>query len=236
MSNDIRVQNMIALISQNEEFMTAFKAISQHVAVESGDPSFARFSQALIEVSRQEVKPLFGDVKAASRPNKANSPRKDKAPVDNTWREEQKNLFSGRGFQWVYVSLDDVKDVMKEDDVVTPYFRKEGQAWVRYAGPRIVDGVQMAAFELRESGSKHPSPKNLVYISHQDVMDGEFTRLPDGKTPFELGLESDAPRKEETKDEGIVVHLDGGGMPEVMDDEVIEMMQGDEEEIDDSIF
>lgn len=233
MANDIRVQNMIELIQKNDEFMHAFKMMVCDVATESGDPSFARFSQALIEVSRQDAKPLFGDVKAASRPNKDNSPRKDKAPVDNTWREEQKALFSGRGMQWIFMPLVHVRELLKESDPVAKFMDAEGKAWVRYVGPRIVGGVQVAAFEVRGEGSKVPAPKNLAYMLHSQVMAGEFERLPDGKTPFALGLESDTPREEESDDQGVEISL----QEEETDDEVMEMIPEENgEEIDLDIF
>lgn len=236
MANDTRVQSMIDLIQGNEAFMEAFKAISQHVAVETGDPSFARFSQALIEVSRQDVKPLFGEVKAASRPNKETSPRKEKAEVDNTWRGEQKDLFSGRGMQWVYLPLSLTSGVLDESDPVAKFMYKAGKAWVRYAGPRIVDGNRMAAFELRNEGSKVPAPKNLVYMPHEGVVGVDLNRLPDGKTPFALGLESDSPKDEDdavASDEGVVIQLDNAA-EEVIDEEMMQT-EGDEE-IDLDIF
>jgi len=232
LANDIRVQNMIDLIQKNDDFMQAFKMMVTDVAI-AGDPSFARFSQALIEVSRQDAKPLFGEVKAASRPNKDKSPRKDKAPVDNTWREEQKAIFSGRGMQWIFMPLLEVRELLKESDPVDKFMADAGKAWVRYAGPRIVGGIQVAAFELRNEGSKVPAPKNLVYMLHSKVMEGEFERLPDGKTPFALGLESDAPRDEESVDQGVEISL----QEDEAEDEVMEMHPEEtEDEVDLDIF
>lgn len=234
MANDIRVQNMIELIQKNDEFMQTFKTMVREVATESGDPSFARFSQALIEVSRQDAKPLFGDVKAASRPNKEMKiSLKFKPPVDNAWREEQKALFSGRGMQWIFMPLVHVRELLKESDPVAKFMDAEGKAWVRYVGPRIVGGVGVAAFEVRGEGSKVPAPKNLAYMLHSQVMAGEFERLPDGKTPFALGLESDTPRDEEAEDQGVEISL----QEEETDDEVMEMIpEENEEEIDLDIF
>lgn len=188
MANDVRVSNMVSAMKGSEEFMTALKAVAQETAIETGDPSFARFMQAMTEVCRSDVKVIFGEVKAAMKPEKVKKAKASRGPVDNTWRSEQKALFTGRGQQWIYVELDQVSEVISDDDEVTPFFKEAGQAWVRYAGPRMDGDNQVAAFEVRTSGSKVPGGK-LIYIAHDEVMSGEFTRLQDGKTPAQLGLE-----------------------------------------------
>ena len=230
MANDIRVSNMVSVMKGSEEFMEALKAVAQTTAIETGDPSFARFMQAMTELCRDDVKGIFGDVKAATKTPKEAKSKTSRGPVDNTWRGEQKELFAGRGMQWIYVSLDQVNEHILVDDEVTPFFRDAGQAWVRYLGPRIEGDEKMAAFEIRTSGSKIPGGKT-IYISHDEIMSGEFTRLEDGKTPAQLGLE-------ETKMASQGEEIEVSSPDEVDEVEVSDelLMADDEEEIDEDLF
>jgi len=233
MSNDIRTQQMIDLISSNEEFLNQFGALAKSVALETGDPSFARFVQAITYVSRDEIKPIFGGIKSAMKPEKVSKSKDPKAPVDNTWRSEQKALFTGRGMQWIYVPIDSVSHLLEEDNEVQEFFEAAGQAWVRYAGPRIEDNTQMAAFEVRTLGSKVPTPKNLIYIPHDEIMAGEFNRLEEGKTPAQLKLEEVAQPVEE--DEGVELNLTEDSNPDVEIDETL-LGNDEETEINEDLF
>lgn len=233
MSNDIRTQQMIDLISSNEEFLNQFGALAKSVALETGDPSFARFIQAITYVSRDEIKPIFGGIKSAKSVMKAVKESKGpRTPVDNTWRSEQQALFSGRGQQWIYVPIDSVSHLLEEDNEVQEFFEAAGQAWVRYAGPRIEDNTQMAAFEVRTLGSKVPSPKNLIYIPHDDIMSGEFTRLEDGKTPAQLKLEEIS---QPVEDKGASINLTEDSDPDVNIDETL-LGSDEETEINEDLF
>lgn len=184
MSNNNTVNDMIQVMQGNEAFVDMIKQMGIEATTSTNDPSFARFMQAMTEVCRMEVKPVIGEIKASTKVSK---PKVAKAssnePVDNTWRDEQKALFSGRGMQWIYV------DAALTEPFGAP--TRDGKGWVRYAGPRIAGSQQVAAFEVRPEGSKIPSPKDLVFIAHDVIMAGEFERLEDGKTPFALGLDGD---------------------------------------------
>ena len=230
MANDIRVSNMVLVMKSSEEFMTALKDVAQAAAIETGDPSFARFMQAMTEVCRDDAKVIFGEVKASMKPPKEAKSKTSRGPVDNTWRGEQKALFTGRGMQWIYVSNDKVFDVVLWDDVVTQFFKDAGQAWVRYLGPRIEGDEKMAAFEVRTSGSKIPGGKT-IYISHEEIMAGEFTRLEDGKTPAQLGLEE---TKVASQGEAIEVSSPDEADEVEVSDELL--MVEDEAEIDEDLF
>lgn len=232
MANDIRVSNMVSVMKGSEEFMTALKAVAQATAVETGDPSFARFMQAMTEVCRDDAKVIFGEVKAAMKPPKEGKVKTSRGPVDNTWRGEQLELFAGRGRQWVYVPVEAV-EAYREESEVYEYFDAAGKAWVRYVGPRIAGDEKMAAFEVRTSGSKVPS-KNYIAIPHDVVMAGELERLEDGKTPHQLGLEETKVESQpEEESEAIDIKVD-----EVEEVTIPVEMLGDdeEEELDDSIF
>ena len=232
MSNDTRTQNMIDLINSNEDFIQQFSDLAKSVAVESGDPSFARFIQAITFVSRDHIKPVFGDVKSAMKPEKVSKSKGPRTPVDNTWRAEQKALFTGRGMQWIYVPIDSVSHLLEEDNEVQEFFEAAGQAWVRYAGPRIEDNTQMAAFEVRTLGSKVPTPKNLIYIPHEEIMSGEFNRLEEGKTPAQLKLEEVSQPEE---DEGAPINLSEDSDPDVEIDETL-LVNDEETEINEDLF
>lgn len=120
--------------------------------------------------------------------------------TDNSWRSEQKALFSGRGRQWIYVSLDKIDRVLEhyQNDLgkdLSDYranVSKHGKAWVRYSGPRINPATNRpcAAFEIRYQGSKIPQTDTYYAIDHDDcLLLTEEDRLEDGKTPHQLGLE-----------------------------------------------
>lgn len=232
MANDVRVENMVQSMMNNSELVDILKAAASNVSVETGDPSFARFIQAMTEVCRQEVKPVFGEIKAAMKPRKEKTPRGDKTPVDNTWRGEQKDLFSGRGRQWIYVPVEAV-EAYREGSEVHEFFDEKGKAWVRYAGPRLANGEQMAAFEVRTSGSKVDC-SDYIFIKHEEIMAGNLERLEDGKTPHQLGLEE---TKVESQPEEDTAEIDIQA-DEVEAEEIPVEMLGDEEEedLDDSIF
>lgn len=240
MSNQNSVNQMIALISQNAELMEALKSAIPSIVAETGDPSFARFTQAFTQVSRNELKPLFGDIKASMKPEKVSKSKSPRGPVDNTWRAEQKQEFSGRGKQWIFMENEIVHqllDALEENGVDVMDYREfttsYGKSWVRYAGPRLVDNNQVAAFEVRTSGSKIPASNQFVYLDHQDVLDGGFSRLPDGKTPHQLGLEQIAQPEEESEEINLVEEPES--TVEVTEDEV--MMNAEEtEEVDLDIF
>ena len=232
MANDARVNDMVQSMMSNVEFMDALKATAAGIVTETGDPSFARFMQAVTEVCRQEVKPVIGDVKAAMMPEKERTPRKERTPVDNAWRDDQKEEFSGRGRQWVYVPVEAV-EAFREGSEVHEYFDEAGKAWVRYAGPRIEGEAKMAAFEVRTSGSKVPS-KSYIMIPHEDVMSRSIERLEDGKTPNQLGLE-ETKVEAQPDEENAAIDIEAD---DVMEEELeVEMLGVDEEEdLDDSIF
>jgi hypothetical protein len=233
MSNQNSVNQMIALLTQNTELMEALKSAVPSIVAETGDPSFARFTQALTQVSRDELKPLFGDIKASMRPEKKVRQSADPALAEalKAQRDEQKELFSGRGNQWIFLPLSMVTNVLDESDPVAEFMYSERKAWVRYAGPRTVDGNLMAAFELRNQGSKIPAPKNLVYMPHEGVVGVDLNRLPDGKTPHQLGLEEISQPEEES--DNVEVNM----AENVEADEEIEIVPEEtDEEIDLDIF
>ena len=62
-----------------------------------------------------------------------------------------------------------------------------GYSWIRFAGPRIDNGNQAAAFEIRTTGSKIDHPSQLFYINIEDL---DNVIQPLGGTPHALGFET----------------------------------------------
>ena len=115
--------------------------------------------------------------------------------TDNSWRSVQKEQFKGRGRQWLWVETQVVEPCLAawedEGEDVSVYrslIEQNGKAWVRYAGPRLLDGTAVGAFEVRLSGSTIDHPKHLVYITAESLTEENLSRM-EG-TPHSLGLEN----------------------------------------------
>lgn len=243
MSNTQSVNQMIEAMKNNPEFNEMMTIIAGQAILASGDPSFARFMQAITAYSRDQIKPQFSVVKASMKPEKASKSNNPKAPVDNTWRVEQKALFNGRGMQWIYVDIDQVKEHLGEDEQSQAYLEainNHGKAWVRYSGPRNVDDNQFAAFELR-TDSKVPS-KTKILIAHDLIMEEQFERLEDGKTPAMLGLESGSNNQDEDDEPINILDVqappqESNPEPEVSNDEMNMLLDDDDmDNLDEEIF
>ena len=166
-------------MTANENILNIFNSFIEA----GGMPKVTEFKKHLDQLINAEIKPL-----CASR---------GKSAGDGGWRSEQKAKFSGRGAKWVKVSTDEVSPTLFRLDneaVETAEYRKwieaAGFAWIRYNGPRVVNGHKMAAFEVRTVGSTYDCPKQLHYIQDEEV-DAAVTPL--GGTPFAMKLEATTP-------------------------------------------
>ena len=117
---------------------------------------------------------------------------------EGNWRDQLKAQFKGRGRQWIWVSKESVRPTLfrlaGEGFDTVDYERwiaTQDNAWVRFTGPRVVNGFQMGAFELRLDGSKIDCPKMLHYIPVDELDEENLNRM--AGTPHSLGLEVDAP-------------------------------------------
>jgi hypothetical protein len=161
----------------NEQLVAYFKEFSN----ENSD-DFNVFKNHITVLLNKNIKP----VSTVSVTNKK----------DNTWRNEQKQKFSGRGRQWVFVSLSQISKTIErlnaEGFDTSSYeenINRLGKAWVRYSGPKLgYDNLPVASFEVRLKGSTKNS-KALYYHDNNDL--DNLERLPDGKTPKKLMLEED---------------------------------------------
>lgn len=185
--NDPRTQAIIDTLATNEALCEQLLLAFQSQVESTGDGSFARFTQALTEIARDTVKP-------AARSHRAANPQtRGSRGGDNSWRDDLKEAFNGRGNQWIRVELDDIQptlDRLEEDgNDVTNYMiwiNNAGFAWVRFSGGRIVDGTNVAAFEVRINGSRIDHPGLYHYIP-ADIALAITERLLN--TPFALRLE-----------------------------------------------
>ena len=107
------------------------------------------------------------------------------------WRSTLKARFSDRA--WVIVALSEINPTISSFEAqgidcssYKTFVEMNGVAWIRFSGPRIVNGQQMAAFEVRTEGSTQDHPKQLHLIP---VADLDEVVLPLGGTPRSLGLE-----------------------------------------------
>ena len=121
---------------------------------------------------------------------------------DGTWRDQVKAQFKGRGRQWIWVAKESVQSTIDRlsgegfDSVdYERWIANQDNAWVRFTGPRVVDGVPMGAFELRLDGSKVDCPKMLHYIQVDKLDEDGLNRM--SGTPHSLELEVDAPAAQE---------------------------------------
>ena len=168
------------------QFFDFNEALIQHFKMhvdETGNGNFTSFKKHMDELMKTHIKPLTFRSNLSSADG--DSPR-----------AMQKAMFKGRGKQWIFVSLEDITptlDALQTQGIDTSdyetHINRLGQAWIRYNGPRIVDGKLVGAFEVRTQGSKLDHPKQLHYINN-DLL-GDVTRLPNGSTPHSLKLEID---------------------------------------------
>ena len=171
---------------QNEEtVMSNIQSIFQAFVENGGEPKVTSFKRHLDKLINAEIKPLCG--------------RSSKSGGDD-WRSELKAKFGGRGAKWVFVSLDNIRPTL--DRLATEgidiedydkFTQAHGQAWIRFSGGRINDGVQSAAFEVRTDGSTIDHPKQLHYVPVSEL-DETITFM--NSTPHAMKVEEEAKPQE----------------------------------------
>ena len=146
---------------QEETVMSNIQTIFQQFIDNGGEPKVTSFKRHLDKLINSEIKPLCG--------------RSSKTGGDD-WRSEVKSKFGGRGAKWVFVSLDNIRPTLNrfaeqgiDTEDYTKFIEAHGQAWIRFSGPRIDNGVKAAAFEVRTDGSTIDHPKQLHYIPLHDL-------------------------------------------------------------------
>ena len=145
-----------------------------------GEPKVTAFKKYLDRQINDEIKPLCG--------------RSAKVGLVDDWRSEVKLKFSGRGAKWVKVSTEEISSTLEGFDLADCidyryWIDQAGYAWIRFAGPRVVNGVKSAAFEVRTGGSTIDHPKQLHYIAIHEL-DDKVSPL--AATPHAMRLEERA--------------------------------------------
>ena len=171
------------------ETQTTIQQLFQSFIDNGGEPKVTSFKRHLDQLINTEIKPLCG--------------RSSKAGVIDDWRSEVKARFSGRGAKWVKVSLEEIASTLEGFDYDDCIFYRHwidqaGYAWIRFAGPRVANGVKSAAFEVRTGGSTIDHPKQLHYIALHDL-DDKIEQLP--ATPHAMKLELATTRNVEVDEE-----------------------------------
>lgn len=170
-----------------ENTMSNITNLFQEFLEAGGEPKVTQFKRFIDQQINAEIKQLCG--------------RSSISAGGNDWRSELKAKFGGRGMKWVFVSLDEIStsyDRLEglgiDTDDYKAWTTEAGKAWLRFSGPRIHEGKQSAAFEVRTIGSTFDCPKSLHYIS-VDELDDKITFM--HTTPHAMRLEVTAPKKTE---------------------------------------
>lgn len=217
---NIQNNNQSQQSSQMENSMSFNELLVQyfndHVS-QTGDGRFTSFKKHMDDLMKNHIKPL--------------SVRAGKSASDGSWRSELKSKFGGRGKKWYFVSIDEIMPSLEKfsqsEDIsqYKTFIEKQEKAWIRFAGPRINNGVQSAAFEVRIYDSREDHPKQLHYIAI-DQLDEIITPFEAGSTPFSLKLE-DIP-KDETEVETVTVE---SKTEEIIEENTTEEVATENEEI-----
>ena len=170
-----------------ENTMSNIANLFKEFLAAGGEPKVTQFKRFIDQQINAEIKQLCG--------------RSSISAGGNDWRSELKAKFGGRGMKWVFVSLDEISasyDRLEglgiDTDDYKAWTTEAGKAWIRFSGPRIHEGKQSAAFEVRTIGSTFDCPKSLHYIS-VDELDDKITFM--HTTPHAMRLEVTAPKKTE---------------------------------------
>ena len=206
------------------ETTTTIQQLFQEFVNNGGEPKVTSFKRHLDKLINSDIKPLCG--------------RSAKTGLVDDWRSEVKARFSGRGAKWVKVAVDDIIPTLEGFDDAADYMgwiQTAGFAWIRFAGPRVANGKNCAAFEVRTGGSTIDHPKQLHYIPVQ-LLDDKIEAL--NSTPHAMKLEEVAttPVVEDVEEEEVLElsgyelnPYDDGGSAWAKDDN--EDMMGDIEDL-----
>ena len=193
------------------ETQSTIQQLFQEFINGGGEPKVTSFKRHLDELINSDIKHLCGRKAKSSRP----------LPDVVNWRSELKDRFSGRGAKWVKVAVEDILPTLEgfdETDDYASWINEAGYAWIRFAGPRVANGSNCAAFEVRTGGSTIDHPKQLHYIAVHDL-DDKIEPL--NSTPHAMKLEVTTTR--DVDNEAPV----GGSVPTHNLDKVVEVPEAD---------
>ena len=195
------------------ETQSTIQQLFQEFINGGGEPKVTSFKRHLDQLINSDIKHLCGRSSKSSRP----------LPDVPNWRRDVKDRFSGRGAKWVKVSLEEIAPTLEGldyDDCIfyRSWINEAGFAWIRFAGPRVANGSNCAAFEVRTGGSTIDHPKQLHYIPVQ-LLDEKIEAL--NSTPHAMKLEVATTRN--VDNEAPV----GGSVPTHNLDKVVDVPEAD---------
>ena len=212
-------QDNQGVLMNSPEFKLVLQQYYSSWVTITGQGNYTDFRKHVERCMRDVVKPMTS--RAAMSPS-----------GEGNWRDQLKAQFKGRGRQWIWVSKESVQptiDRLAAEGFDTVDYERwiasQDNAWVRFTGPRSVEGKPVGAFELRLDGSKIDCPKMLHYIPVDELDEENVNRM--AGTPHSLGLEVDAPVANEPEVEETTEEV---AMKEEVTEEVIE--ETEEEYID----
>ena len=212
-SNLSTPNNTEVSMTQQEMIINLFQSFTQ----DGGMPKITDFKKHLDQLIKTDIKPLCA--------------RSGKSADGTDWRSVLKAQFGGRGAKWVKLDnslLEATLDKFDSEGLNTADYRnhtaRAGFSWIRFNGPRIDNGVQSAAFEVRLDGSTIDHPRQLHYVP---VTDLDTVLTPLGGTPNSMKLEVIAPTQEATQEDA----------PEMSEEQELEARTELAQEVyDDAIF
>lgn len=174
-SNLSTPNNTEVSMTQQEMIINLFQSFTQ----DGGMPKITEFKKHIDQLIKTDIKPLCA--------------RSGKSADGTDWRSVLKAQFGGRGAKWVKLDNSLLEDTLNQFDAEglnTTIYRSHtnvaGFSWIRFNGPRINNGVQSAAFEVRLEGSTIDHPKQLHYVPVTDI---DTVLTPLGGTPNSMKLE-----------------------------------------------
>jgi hypothetical protein len=199
-------------INSNEVPMSDIQSIFQAFVESGGEPKVTSFKRHLDKLINQEIKALCG--------------RSSKTGGDD-WRSELKAKFGGRGAKWVFVSLENIKPTLDrlategiDIEDYNKFTQAHGQAWIRFSGPRVDNGVQSASFEVRTDGSTIDHPKQLHYVPVSEI-DEVITFMK--STPHSMKVEEVA-KPQEVEEEEVEVELSEAEETPAVEEDYVDVM------------
>ena len=208
--------------NNEETVMSNIQTIFQAFVESGGEPKVTSFKRHLDKLINQEIKPLCG--------------RSGKTADGTDWRSEVKAKFGGRGAKWVFVSLEAIQPTLSrfaeqgiDVEDYSKFIEAHGQAWVRFSGPRIDNGVKAAAFEVRTDGSTIDHPKQLHYIPLHDL-DEAISFM--NSTPHAMKLEEVAKPQEVETEEAVEVELSEADETPAVEEDYVDVMDNIDELMD----
>jgi len=172
--------------NEQENSMSTIQKLFQEYLEQGGQPKLTSFRFHIEKLMKTDIKHLCG--------------RSGKSASGNDWRKDLTNRFKGRGSKWVFVSLEEIKDTLDRFDqegIDTEDYRSwtenKQKAWIRFYGPRLDNGIKVAAFTVHTLDSTIYQPHTLHYIPI-DRLDETITSL--NGTPFSLKLEENDDHQE----------------------------------------